>query len=170
MSLDDRRPSRGKCPPRGSPSLYAHRDNDVGGSAFISKRRRTLALAAALSAAVAIAGCGGSRGSSAPTVRSAETGFAKISAALDLEADVDRVTLTIAGPTSLTQALDPVNATHYSASVGNLIAGSGYTFTVEAFNASNAVVLRGQAADVTIVAGRTAEVAVMLHEPAPPTG
>jgi hypothetical protein len=131
------------------------------------KSNRMLALGAAMAAAVAVGGCGAGK---SPGAESGKTGAAQVSAALDLATGVDHVTLTISGPSSRTQGLEKVNDTHYQATVTTLAAGSGYAFLVQGFDASGLVVLGGQATDVTIEAGRTAQVNIILHEPTAPTG
>jgi hypothetical protein len=136
--------------------------------------KRSFALAAVLSAAVAIAGCSG-KSSSAQNAQSGKAGIAKVSAALDLATGVDHVTLTITyGSPAVTLSTHPLNKvddTHYSATVTALpVANNPYTFTLQGFDAGDAVVLSGVATNVIISSSTAAQVNILMHEPTPPTG
>src|SRR3990172_2909328 len=120
---------------------------------MLVKSNRMLALATVMSAVVAIAGCSG-----------------KSSAALDLATGVDHVALTITGPENRpAQNITKIDDTHYQVTVLALLAGSGYMFSVQGFDASNQEVLNGQATNVTINAGQTAAVNIVLTETNPVT-
>lgn len=125
-----------------------------------------LALCAAISLMVSVAGCG---------EEARETGTANVSAVLGATpGQVERVTLSISGGSlaaPLVQDLTRVDDTHYFGTVADVPAGAGYTFLVEAFGGTPETVrYRGQATGVAIGAGQIAQVTIVLLEVAPPPG
>ncbi|MGE6759659.1 PKD domain-containing protein [Corallococcus interemptor] len=85
--------------------------------------------------------------------------------------DVTRVELTVSG-TGMTTRTDALVKTggQWGGVLGQLPAGTGRTFSAQAFDASNTVRYAGQATDVAIQAGQTTAVTLLLQEvnaPAP---
>jgi hypothetical protein len=101
----------------------------------------------------------------------AGVGRAVISAAMLSSASaVAGVTVTVSGPgitspivTSLSQS-----GSTWLGTIGGIPAGSGRTFDVAAFDASNNLLYQGTATNVTINPGQTAQVNVQLTEVNPP--
>ncbi|WP_434781934.1 PKD domain-containing protein [Corallococcus caeni] len=122
----------------------------------------------ALGLVLAFAGCGGSR-SPAEAEGSAQV-VLTVPQALSAS-DVARVELTVsgAGMTTRTDALVKTGG-QWGGVLGQLPVGTGRTFSAQAFDASNTVRYAGQVAPVTILAGQTTAVTLLLQEvnaPAP---
>ncbi|HEX9041327.1 MAG TPA: hypothetical protein VF838_09895, partial [Trebonia sp.] len=123
--------------------------------------KNRLALVAALTAVMAAAGCSGKS-------TEQKTGAVKVSAAMTNQAEIDHVTLTIAGGTpalspAIVQNLVKTDATHWSVFVGSIPAGTGYTFTVDAFKADNTKNYTGSAT-ASVTAGVTSQVTILAQE------
>ncbi|RYZ41541.1 MAG: kelch-like protein, partial [Myxococcaceae bacterium] len=126
------------------------------------RKKRMLLLCAMVSFCAALVGC----------AQEDATGHAEVSLQeQDLESsDVARVELTISGTgmSPLTASLEHTG-TRWTGVVGNISVGTDRTFNARAFDAGNAVVYEGQATGVTIEAGQTAAVVLLLQQRAAPT-
>ncbi|RYZ43249.1 MAG: kelch-like protein [Myxococcaceae bacterium] len=116
----------------------------------------------ALGLVLALAGCGGAQG------HEAREGSAQAVVTLPQAlsaSDVTRVELTAsgAGMTTRTDALVKTGG-QWGGVLGQLPAGGGRTFSAQAFDASNTVRYAGQVAPVTIQAGQTTAVTLLLQE------
>ncbi|NOK34438.1 hypothetical protein HMI49_14645 [Corallococcus exercitus] len=116
----------------------------------------------ALGLMLALVGCGGSR-SPAEAEGSAQV-VLTVPQALSAS-DVVRVELTTSGPgmTTRTDALVKTGG-QWGGVLGQLPAGTGRTFSAQAFDASNTVRYAGQVTPVTIQAGQTTAVTLLLQE------
>ncbi len=131
--------------------------------------KNRLALVAALTAAMAAAGCSGK--STQP-----RTGAVKVSSAMvgQSQADIDHVTLTISGGSpalspAIVQNLNKTDATHWSAYVSSIPAGTGYTFAIDAYKVDNTKLYSGTAT-ASVTAGVTSQVSIMAQEVNPTPG
>ncbi|WP_147443420.1 kelch-like protein [Corallococcus sp. AB011P] len=116
----------------------------------------------ALGLVMALAGCGG-----AQQPEEAE-GSAQVVGTLPQAlsaSDVARVELTVSGTgmTTRTEVLVKSGA-QWGGVLGQLPAGTGRTFSAQAFDASNTVRYAGQVTPVTILAGQTTSVTLLLQE------
>ena len=85
--------------------------------------------------------------------------------------DVAKITLTVSASDispSIVSDL-PKTGTQWKGIIGNIPAGTNRTFTAQAFNAANTKIYEGQATGVTITAGDTATVVIMLQQSTAPT-
>ncbi|WP_158625733.1 RCC1 domain-containing protein [Corallococcus carmarthensis] len=126
------------------------------------RESRSRLAALALSLVLALAGCGGAQG------QEAQEGSAQAVVTLPQAlsaSDVARVELTVsgAGMTTRTDALVKTGG-QWGGVLGQLPAGSGRTFSAQAFDSSNTVRYAGQATPVTIQANLTTAVTLLLQE------
>ncbi|HEX8971354.1 hypothetical protein [Oryzihumus sp.] len=135
---------------------------------FLAMKNR-FALVAALTAVMAAAGCSGKSAQQ-------KTGAVKISSAMkgSNTTQIDHVTLTISGGTpalspAIVQNLVKTDATHWSAYVSNIPAGTGFTFAIDAFQADNTKLYSGTAT-AGITAGVTSQVSILAQEVNPTPG
>ncbi|MGE6759660.1 Ig-like domain-containing protein [Corallococcus interemptor] len=126
-----------------------------------TERRSGLAVLA-LSLVLALAGCGSSQ-AVGPQEGSAQV-VLTVPQALSAS-EVVRVELTVsgAGMTTRTDALVKTGG-QWGGVLGQLPAGTGRIFSAQAFDASNTVRYAGQVAPVTIQAGQTTTVTLLLQE------
>ncbi|RKG48679.1 kelch-like protein [Corallococcus sp. AB011P] len=122
----------------------------------------------ALGVVLALAGCGGAQQSK--EAEGSAQAVVTLPQALSAS-DVVRVELTVsgAGMTTRTDALVKTGG-QWGGVLGQLPAGTGRTFSAQAFDASNTVRYAGQVTPVTIQAGQTTAVTLLLQElnaPAP---
>jgi hypothetical protein len=135
--------------------------------------KKNVPLAVAAVAMLAVAGCSGNANSS-PSTR----GSVKISTAVvgQSQSQIDHVTLTISGGTpalspAIVASLVKTDATHWSAFVSSIPAGTGYTFTVDGYGpAPTNTHLYAGSAVASITAGGTTQVTVMAQEVNPTPG
>ncbi|RKH46669.1 kelch-like protein [Corallococcus sp. AB050B] len=133
-----------------------------------TERRSGMAVLA-LGLVLALAGCGSSQ-----AVVGAPEGSAQVVLTVPQAlsaSDVVRVELTVSG-TGMTTRTDALVKTggQWGGVLGQLPAGTGRIFSAQAFDASNTVRYAGQVAPVTIQAGQTTAVTLLLQEvnaPAP---
>jgi len=115
-----------------------------------------------LTALLALAGCKGTPQGSARfalTANALTPGFT----------DVTRVTVTATASGLADTSVDLAQqGNQWGGLLGHLKAGAGWSFAVEAFDASGAVRLQGQARDVTVVANQTTLVVLTLQQVDPP--
>ncbi|NOK38261.1 kelch-like protein [Corallococcus exercitus] len=121
--------------------------------------RSGLALLA-LGLVLALAGCGDAQPAQEGSAQAVVTLPQALSAS-----DVARVELTVSGPgmTTRTDALVKTGG-QWGGVLGQLPAGTGRTFSAQAFDASNTVRYAGQVTPVTIQAGQTTAVTLLLQE------
>jgi hypothetical protein len=121
--------------------------------------RSGLALLA-LGLVMALAGCDGQPDAAEGSAQAVVTMPQALSAS-----DVARVELTVsgAGMTTRTDALVKTGG-QWGGVLGQLPAGTGRTFSAQAFDASNTVRYQGQATNVTIQAGQTTAVTLLLQD------
>ncbi|NPC76319.1 kelch-like protein [Corallococcus exiguus] len=114
----------------------------------------------ALGLVLALAGCGGPQQMLEGSAQAVVTLPQALSAS-----DVARVELTVsgAGMTTRTDALVKTGG-QWGGVLGQLPAGTGRTFSAQAFDSSNAVRYAGQVAPVTIEANQTTAVTLLLQE------
>lgn len=120
-------------------------------------------LCVALVVCAAVAGCGPED----------ELGIAQVVGTLPQSlsaSDVARVELTVsgAGMASRTDTLVKTGG-RWGGVLGNLPAGTGRVFSAQAFDASSKLLYKGQVAGVTITAGKTTTVALLLQQVDAPT-
>ncbi|WP_233595705.1 MULTISPECIES: Ig-like domain-containing protein [Corallococcus] len=121
----------------------------------------------ALGLVLALAGCGSAQ---QDVAEGSAQAVVTMSQALSAS-DVARMELTVsgAGMTTRTDALVKTGG-QWGGVLGQLPAGSGRTFSAQAFDASNTVRYSGQVANVTVQAGQTTAVTLLLQEVnAPPS-
>ncbi|WP_244238502.1 RCC1 domain-containing protein [Corallococcus terminator] len=125
-----------------------------------SGSRSGLAVLAALGLVLALAGCGAQQEVPEGSAQAVVTLPQALSAS-----DVARVELTVsgAGMTTRTDALVKT-AGQWGGVLGQLPAGDGRTFSAQAFDASHTVRYSGQVTPVTIQAGQTTAVTLLLQE------
>ncbi|MBN1204611.1 MAG: PKD domain-containing protein [Myxococcaceae bacterium] len=113
-----------------------------------------------LAAAVVLAvfGCSGPQ----PTAGSVQL-IAMLQGATAAEVTRVRVTVTATDMDPLTSDLTQTGST-WGGTIGPLPAGSGRTFTAEAFNTAGTQIFSGKASDITITAGQTAVVNITLQQ------
>ncbi|RKH96383.1 kelch-like protein, partial [Corallococcus sp. AB030] len=121
--------------------------------------RSGLALLA-LSLVLALTGCGGALQAQEGSAQAVVTLPQALSAS-----DVARVELTTSGPgmTTRTDALVKTGG-QWGGVLGQLPAGTGRTFSAQAFDSSNVVRYAGQVTGVTIQAGQATAVTLLLQE------
>ncbi|NOK39668.1 kelch-like protein, partial [Corallococcus exercitus] len=121
--------------------------------------RSGLALLA-LGLVLALTGCGDAQ----PAQEGSAQAVVTLPQALSVS-DVTRVELATSGP-GMTTRMDALVKTggQWGGLLGQLPAGTGRTFTAKAFDASNAVRYAGEVANVTIQAGQTTAVTLLLQE------
>ncbi|RKG89198.1 kelch-like protein [Corallococcus sp. CA049B] len=127
----------------------------------MERRSRSGLAVLALSLVLALTGCG--EQSMAVAEGSAQA-VVTLPQALSAS-DVTRVELTVsgAGMTTRTDALVKTGG-QWGGVLGQLPAGAGRTFSAQAFDSSNTVRYAGQVASVTIQAGQTTAVTLLLQE------
>ncbi|MCP3140874.1 Ig-like domain-containing protein [Pyxidicoccus xibeiensis] len=127
----------------------------------MKQESRSRLVCLALGLVMALAGCDEEATGSARAV-------ATLPQALSAS-DVARVELTVsgAGMTTRTDALVKTGQ-QWGGVLGQLPAGTGRTFSAQAFDASNTVRYSGQVTPVTIQAGQTTAVTLLLQEVNPP--
>jgi hypothetical protein len=133
--------------------------------------RKSLALVMALTAMMTVAGCSQKSKAAAPRM-----GAVKVSTAMvgQNQGQIDHVTLTVSGGAPaltppIVESLVKTDATHWSAYVSNIPAGTGYTFTVDAYKADNTDLYQGSATS-DVKAGTTAQVTILAQELNPTPG
>lgn len=132
--------------------------------------RNRYTLAAALTLALAMTACSRTNDPAPVPVRTGSSRVALIMAT-QLPA-IDHVTLTTTdGVTTVSQAMTPVDPTHFAATVDLLPAGT-YTLTADAWAdpADTTLVASGSASGVVITSGGTTSVLISMLEANPPTG
>ncbi|WP_395803685.1 hypothetical protein [Archangium minus] len=102
----------------------------------------------------------------APASTSA-TGAMRLAIALPMAApgDVSRVTVTVSGSDMASQSTDlMLTDGAWGGVLGDIPAGPNRTFKAQAFNAANVLRYEGRAEDVTVTAGATGLVSLMLQD------
>ncbi|NOJ96081.1 PKD domain-containing protein, partial [Corallococcus coralloides] len=122
-------------------------------------------LCVALSFIALLSGC-------SSETRPVATGRVQVSALAQnlASSDVTRVELVISGPgmTALNATLEH-SGSQWTGVIGNIPAGTDRTFTAQAFGPSGPALYEGQATGVTIEAGQTAAVVLLLQQRTAPT-
>jgi Calcineurin-like phosphoesterase/Bacterial Ig domain len=119
---------------------------------------------AALLASIALAGC------SSGTTADSTLGSARVAVLALSTADVVGVQVTVSGSALPSPRVSSLYAHggQWGAILGSLPAGSGYTFTAAAKNASGVVIYTGSASAVTVTGGQTVAVVITAQQATPP--